>query len=76
LSVEREVEMASFVHRLLFLVVVLGAPLAGGFLVTPGSWGDERFDIPDAALPSDRPQRVAGLHIAEALSDPRIAPRQ
>jgi hypothetical protein len=68
--------MASLIHRLLFLAIVVGGPLAGGFLVTPGSLGDERFDIPEAALLPDRPQRLAGLHIAEAPSDPRIAPRQ
>jgi hypothetical protein len=48
--------MASLVRRLLFLAIVIGGPLAAGFLVTPGSLGDERFDIPEAALAADRPQ--------------------
>jgi hypothetical protein len=51
--------MASLLHRLLFLAVVVGAPLAAGVLATPGSRGDERFDIPEAALAPDEPQRLA-----------------
>jgi hypothetical protein len=52
-------EMASLVRLLVFLAVVVGGPVLAGFLVAPGSWGDERFDFPDEPPPPENPKLVA-----------------